>query len=58
MDRFIELLRDAVRQVPVGEKGRVGRVAKLRRMGEKEQHSILKSVRSKRVPVENQANGA
>ncbi len=51
--RFAELLRDAVRQVPVRKKTRVSKGAKLRRLEEKRQRSVLKTERSKRVPVED-----
>jgi ribosome-associated protein len=51
--RFVELLRDAVRQVPTRKKTRVSRAAKLRRLDEKKQHSIQKQERSKKVPVED-----
>ena len=50
--RFIELLRDALRQVPIRKKTRVSKGAKLRRLEEKRQQSVLKRERSKRVPVE------
>jgi ribosome-associated protein len=50
--RFAELLRDALRQVPVGKKTRVSKGAKLRRLEEKRQHRISKSERSGRVPIE------
>jgi hypothetical protein len=53
IERFVELLRDAIKQVPIRKKTRVGKGAKLRRLEEKKQHSILKSERSKRVPVED-----
>jgi hypothetical protein len=53
MERFAELLSDAVRQVPTRKKTRVSKGAKLRRLEEKKQHSILKSRRSERVPVED-----
>jgi ribosome-associated protein len=53
MERFVELLRDAVRQVPIRRKTRVSRAAKLRRLNEKKQHSIQKQERSKKVPVED-----
>jgi ribosome-associated protein len=52
-ERFAELLRDALRQVPIRKKTRVSRAAKLRRLEEKTQHSILKSVRSKPIPIED-----
>ncbi len=50
--RFIELLQDALRQVPIRKKTRVSKGAKLRRLEEKRQRSILKSARTKRVPTE------
>jgi ribosome-associated protein len=53
VERFIELLRDTVRQVPVRKKTRVSRAAKLRRLEEKKQRGALKHVRSKRVPIED-----
>ncbi|SPF33070.1 Peptidyl-tRNA hydrolase ArfB [Syntrophobacter sp. SbD1] len=51
--RFIELLRDAVKQAPIRKKTRVSKGAKLRRLEEKKQHGLLKSERSKRVPTED-----
>jgi ribosome-associated protein len=53
IERFVELLRDAVRQVPIRKKTRVSKAAKLRRLNEKKQHSIQKQERSKKVPVED-----
>jgi ribosome-associated protein len=53
VERFAELLRDALRQVPTRKKTRVSKGAKLRRLEEKKQHSIVKSRRSERVPVED-----
>ena len=53
LDRFIELLRNAVKQVPTRKKTRVSRAAKLRRLNEKKQHGIQKQERSKKVPVED-----
>ncbi len=50
-ERFAELLRDALKQVPVRKKIRVGKAVKLRRLEEKKRHSMLKSRRSKSVPV-------
>jgi len=52
MERFAELMRDALRQVPIRKKTRVSKGAKLRRLEEKKQRSIVKSERSKRVPIE------
>ncbi len=52
-ERFLELLRDAVKQVPVRKKTRVSKGAKLHLLEEKKQHSILKTERSKRVSTED-----
>ncbi len=51
VERFVELLRDALRQVPIRKKTRVSKAAKLRRLEEKNQRSIQKQERSKRVPI-------
>jgi ribosome-associated protein len=53
VERFAELLRDALKQVPIRRKTRVSKGAKLRRLEEKKQRSLLKGERSKRVPVED-----
>ncbi len=53
IERFAELLRDALKQAPVRKKTRVSKGAKLRRLEEKKQHGLLKSRRSKRVPSED-----
>jgi ribosome-associated protein len=53
VERFVELMGDALRQVPIRRKTRVSKGAKLRRLEEKKQHSMLKSERSKRVPFED-----
>ncbi|MGC9967854.1 MAG: aminoacyl-tRNA hydrolase [Syntrophobacteraceae bacterium] len=53
IERFAELLSDAVRQVPTRKKTRVSKGAKLRRLEEKKQQSMLKKERSKRVPIED-----
>lgn len=53
VDRFAELLRDALRQIPVRKKTRVSKGAKLRRLEKKKQRGLLKSRRSERVPVED-----
>jgi ribosome-associated protein len=53
VERFAELLRDALRQVPVRKKTRVSKGAKLRRLEEKRQRGMLKGVRSKKVPIED-----
>ena len=52
-ERFVELVRDAVKQVPVRKKARVSKGAKLRRLEEKKQQSMLKRERSKKVPIED-----
>lgn len=51
IERFVELLQEALKLVPIRKKTRVSRAAKLRRLEEKKQRSILKSMRSERVPV-------
>jgi ribosome-associated protein len=51
VERFVELVQDALRQVPVRKKTRVSKGAKLRRLEEKKQRSLLKSRRSERLPV-------
>jgi ribosome-associated protein len=53
IERFVELLRDALKQVPTRKKTRVSKGAKLRRLEEKKQRSILKSKRSERVHVDD-----
>lgn len=53
IERFVELLQDAVKQVPIRKKTRVSKGAKLRRVEEKKQRSLLKGERSKKVPVED-----
>jgi ribosome-associated protein len=54
IERFAELLRDALRQVPIRKKTRVSKGAKLRRLEEKKQRSLLKHGRSSQiVPVED-----
>jgi len=45
--RFVELLRDAIKQVPIRKKTRVSKAAKLRRLEEKRSHSVVKRGRSK-----------
>jgi ribosome-associated protein len=52
VERFVELVKDAVRQVPMRKKTRVSKGAKLRRLEEKKQRGTLKQERSKR-PVED-----
>jgi len=49
MERFAELLRDALKQVPVRKKTRVSKGAKLRRLEEKKQRSAIKHGRSKTI---------
>jgi len=53
MERFVELLRAALKQVPIRKKTRVSKGAKLRRLEEKKQRGSLKKGRSERVPVED-----
>jgi ribosome-associated protein len=53
VERFVELIQEALKQVPVRKKTRVSKGAKLRRLEEKKQHSIQKQERAKRVPVED-----
>jgi ribosome-associated protein len=53
IDRFTELLRDSLKQLPPRKKTRVSKGAKLRRLEEKRHRSILKSGRSRRAPVED-----
>jgi ribosome-associated protein len=53
VERFVELLQFALKQAPIRKKTRVSRGAKLRRLEEKKQHSILKHGRSKRAPIED-----
>jgi ribosome-associated protein len=48
--RLIELLRAALKQSPRRKKTRVSRAARLRRLEEKRQRSLLKKERSKRLP--------
>ncbi len=53
VERFIELMRDAVKLAPKRKKTRVSRAAKERRLEEKRQRSVLKNKRSKKVTVED-----
>jgi hypothetical protein len=53
IDRFAEPSRLALKQVPMRKKTRVSQAAKLRRLEEKKQCSILKKERSKRALVED-----
>lgn len=53
VERFIELMRDALRQIPIRRKTRVSRAAKERRLEEKRQRSAQKHARAKRVPLED-----
>ncbi len=52
VERFVELMQDALKQVPIRKKTRVSRGAKLRRLEEKKQRSLIKNKRSKRIPIE------
>jgi hypothetical protein len=49
-------MRDALKQVPIRKKTRVSKGARLRRLEEKKQQSILKRERSKKVPVEDEVD--
>jgi ribosome-associated protein len=51
MERFTELLRVALKQVPIRKNTRVSKGAQLRRLEEKKQRGILESRRAERVPV-------
>jgi ribosome-associated protein len=51
--RFVELMQDALRRVPIRKKTRVSKGVKERRLEEKKQHGILKRARSGKVPVED-----
>ncbi len=53
IERLAELLRDALKQVPIRKKTRASKGAKLRRLEEKKQRSIQKQERSKKVPIED-----
>jgi ribosome-associated protein len=53
VERFIELLQSALKQLPPRKKTRVSKGAKLRRLEEKKERSIVKSQRSKKVPIED-----
>jgi ribosome-associated protein len=50
--RFIELLRDSVKQVPIGKNTRLSKGAKRLRLEEKKRHSKPKRKRSEKVPIE------
>ncbi len=53
VERFNELLRNTLKRVPMRMKTRVSRAAKILRLEEKKQHSLLKSQRSRRFPIED-----
>jgi ribosome-associated protein len=53
VERFVELLRTALKQTKVRKKTGLSKGAKLRRLEEKRQRSLLKRARSKRVPSED-----
>ncbi len=52
VERFVELLRNALRQEIPRKKTRISRTAKLRRLEDKRQHSRRKRERSRKVPIE------
>ena len=49
IERFSELLRDALKQLPIRKKTRVSKGAKLRRLEEKKQRSVVKHSRAKTI---------
>lgn len=53
IERFTELLRGALKKVPIRRKTQVSRAAKLRRLEEKRQRGSLKHERSKKAPIED-----
>ena len=53
VERFVSLLRTALKREKVRRKTGVSKMAKKRRLEEKKQHSILKRERSKRVSLED-----
>ncbi len=53
IELFVELLQDAVKQVPLRKKTRVSKGAKLRRLEEKKRHSRLKHERAGRIPIQD-----
>ena len=53
LERFVSLLRTALKREKVRRKTGVSKMAKKRRLEEKKQHSILKRERSKRVSLED-----
>ncbi len=53
IERFVELMNEALRQAPIRKKTRVSRAAKLRRLEEKKQRSLIKSRRSEKAPIED-----
>ncbi len=54
VERFVELLREALKEVAVRRKTRVSRTAKLRRIEAKKHRGILKRRRSKKVRTEDE----
>ncbi len=52
VERLVELLQDALKQIPIRRKTRISRASKLRRLKEKKQRSTVKHGRSKRFSVE------
>ena len=53
MQRFVGLMREAVRQAPVRKKTRVSRAAKARRLEEKGLHGVQKKERWKKISVDD-----
>jgi ribosome-associated protein len=52
IERFVELLRDSLKQIPIRKKTRVSKGAKLRRLAAKKQRGILKHGRLK-APIKD-----
>ena len=48
VDRFVELMREALRRVPIRRKSRVSRAAEVRRLEEKRRRSQIKTLRRPR----------
>lgn len=51
VERFAELVREALEKVPARKKTRVSRAAKLRRLEAKRRHGALKRKRSGQIPI-------
>ncbi|NIQ37137.1 MAG: aminoacyl-tRNA hydrolase [Proteobacteria bacterium] len=53
IERFVELLRCALKRLPPRKKTQISKAAKERRLSEKSYRSRLKRERSKRIPIED-----